>query len=152
MTTGEGTGRRGVGRRGGPSRLQCGEEDELGGDRGGVEQDEILHVHCSLIWNSSPAEKHDEAFLPTKHCFFAWAIGAPNILYASVIYTIAKIALLIAATAAFIILLIIGIPPAVDPAVAGEAASSPTEAASRQLLILQKKSNFFPVVHYCTLT
>ena len=72
-------------------------------------------------------------------CFFAWAIGAPNILYASVIYTIAKIALLIAATAAFIILLIIGIPPAVDPAVAGE-------AASRQLLILQKKSPTFSLL------
>ena len=41
MTAGEGTGRRGVGRRGGPSRLRCGEEDELGGDRGGVEEDEV---------------------------------------------------------------------------------------------------------------
>ena len=41
MTAGEGTRRRGVGRRGGPSRLRCGEEDELGGDRGGVEEDEV---------------------------------------------------------------------------------------------------------------
>lgn len=31
----------GAGRRGGPSRLQCGEEDGLGGDRGGVEEDEV---------------------------------------------------------------------------------------------------------------
>jgi len=41
MTAGEGTGRRGVGRRGGPSRLRCGEDDKLGGDRGGVEEDEV---------------------------------------------------------------------------------------------------------------